>query len=419
MAPTNQGRREGGCRALSDGREASRQRASARFRSRRSKGASCAASLAGVLPALLSCALLLSPLAAHATSLAQSGRVKPPTTAAEKRGESGDRGAPRVGPIAEPPEASKQGGLSGRIEKPRPANADSPTGGGRVNPASEDEEATDEDVVRISSNLVPLPVSVVDPRGEAVTDLRLEDFELLVEGQPRPLAELSRAVAPANIVLLFDNSWSLNAARSFQKQAAIRFFKTTLRPIDRAAVYSLSTAPELVQPLTSDVGALIRTIESFSKPEGATALFDTLDHAAEYLDESTGRKIVIIVSDGTDTVSRLDFDRTLARLVRNHIQVYAVRIGHSDNTNLRDLAGEHRFREFAAHTGGAVYTPRSKADFDRAFREIAADLSQQYILSYYPSDDARDGRFRPITLRVKNHPAHTVRTRKGYYPPKG
>nr|MDQ3806500.1 VWA domain-containing protein [Acidobacteriota bacterium] len=277
------------------------------------------------------------------------------------------------------------------------------------------EEVDEEDVVRVGTNLVPLPAFVYDARGRAVTDLQLKDFELVVDGEARPLGELSRSETPANVALLFDNSGSLTSARAFQKQAAARFFQTALRPVDRAAVYSISTTPELAHPLTNDFRALVRTVESFGKPEGGTAFFDTVAEAAEYLRRTSGRRVIIVVSDGTDTVSELDFDTTLARLLAAHCQVYAVRVGHSDNTNLRDLAGERRLQEFAAQTGGAIYAPQTRADYEEAFQQIAADLRQQYVLSYYPAGDSADGRFHTFTLRVAARPDLRVRTRKGYY----
>jgi Ca-activated chloride channel homolog len=262
-----------------------------------------------------------------------------------------------------------------------------------------------------------LPAFVTDAQGRAVGDLQLKDFELLVDGQPREIAELSRAETPITMVMLFDNSSSLRAAasRQFEKEAAAGFFRNVMRPVDRAAIVSVSSYPELAQRLTGEVGALVRTVVGFARPEGATALFDAVAYAAEYLRLHRGRKVLVIVSDGTDTISELDFDETLARALALNCQIYAVRTGHSDNTNLRDLAGERRLQEFAAQTGGAVYVPRNRAELRQAFAQIAADLAQQYVLSYYPTADPSDGRFRKFTLRVNKRAGLQVRTRKGYY----
>jgi VWFA-related protein/TonB family protein len=278
------------------------------------------------------------------------------------------------------------------------------------------EEVDAADVVRISSNLVTVPASVVDEQGRAVIDLKLEDFELRVDGQPKEISELGRSETPVRMAVLFDNSMSLSAAREFEKKAAIKFFRSVLRPIDQAAIYSIWTVPIFVQPFTSDVRALVRTIERFGDPEdGATALFDTVAQAADYLRPHQGRKVIIIISDGADTLSNIDFLTSLKKVMTADVQVYAVQTGQLENANLYNLSAHHRLQEYASQTGGAVYVPRLTTDLDTAFSQISADLSQQYVLSYYPQDARNDGRFRTISLRVKTRPNTRVRARKGYY----
>jgi TonB family protein len=217
----------------------------------------------------------------------------------------------------------------------------------------------------------------------------------------------------------------LSAAREFEKQAAIRFFRSVLRPIDRAAIYSVATDVTLVQPLTNNVSTLVRTIEHFAKPEGATRLLDAIAEAATYLRPYPGRKVIVIVSDGEDTLSELDFDTTLRKTLGADCQVYAVQTkqieyvmltGQTSNANLQALAAERRMQDLTSHTGGALYTPFQTSDLDLAFSQIASDLAQQYILSYYPTDDRADGRFRTISVRVHTRPNMRVRARRGYYP---
>jgi Ca-activated chloride channel homolog len=274
----------------------------------------------------------------------------------------------------------------------------------------------DTDVVKVSSHLVPVPATVLDARGVAVTNLKLEDFELTVDGQTKPISEITRTESPVRLAMLFDNSGSLDFARDFEKRAAIRFFHYVLRPVDQAAIYSVSTNIVLAQPMTSDLGRLQQTIESFLKPEGATSLYDAIFDALAYLKPFQGRRVIVIVSDGRDTTSRdeHDFEGTLRRLSSDECQVYVVQTGVYDNANVRDLAAERRMQEFAAQTGGAAYIPRTIEDLDKTFAQISADLAQQYVLSYYPDMDKRDGKYHLITVKVKA-PANTrVRARRGF-----
>ncbi|HKG15083.1 MAG TPA: VWA domain-containing protein [Pyrinomonadaceae bacterium] len=283
--------------------------------------------------------------------------------------------------------------------------------------ASQDDEAVDEnDVVRVESNIVLIPASVVDFRGRAITDLRADDFELKIDGELKPIGDLSRAETPVNIAFLFDNSASLSAAREFEKQAAVRFFQSVVRPIDRAAVYSISTTPTLSQGLTNDVTRLVRTIQNFGKPDGATALFDALAQAADYMRPLAGRKVLVLVSDGTDTVSDANFEDAVNRALLAECQVYVVQTRQVEEPSLHDTVSEQRMYKLSEQTGGAVFIPQSVEDLDAAFSQISLDLSQQYLLSYSPQDERKDKFFRFISLRVKTRQNLRVRARKGFYP---
>jgi VWFA-related protein len=297
--------------------------------------------------------------------------------------------------------ADRQGRSASPIADPSNMNSDEESGG----------------VVRVSSNLVPVPTTVVDNQGVAITNLELKDFELRVDGQLAQINEISRSETPVRLVMLFDNSDSVTLSRELEKHAAVRFFQNVLRPVDQAAIYSISTNAELVQPMTNSVELLQRTIESFGRPNGSTSLNDGIFAALLYLKSYAGRRVIVIVSDGRDTTSRLpehDFDATLQRLRGDECQIYVVQTGLYDSANLRDLAAERRMEEFAAQTGGAVYIPRTVEDLEAAFAQIAADLAQQYILSYYPALDKRDGRYHLLAVRVKTKANLRVRARKGF-----
>ena len=279
-----------------------------------------------------------------------------------------------------------------------------------------DKVVSSDEVLRVSSHLVPVPTTVVDGRGAAITNLRLEDFELVIDGEPKTISDIYRAESPVRLAMLFDNSGSLDKSRDFEKRAAERFFRSVLRPADQAAIYSVATTVELSQPMTNNVTLLERTIESFGKPEGATSLYDGIFAALNYLKPYSGRRVIVIVSDGRDTTSREDhdFEATLQRLSSDECQVYVVQTGLYDNANVRDLTAERRMQAFATQTGGESYVPRSVSDLDETFAQIAADLAQQYILSYYPGPEKRDGKYHQIVVHVKAKQGTRIRARKGF-----
>lgn len=334
------------------------------------------------------------------TSSAQSGRQKSSPTPTPKT-----ISGPSV--LTAPP-----------TPKPSPASTPAP-------------KKNDDDVIKVNSVLVPIPVSVLDASGKAVTNLKLTDFELKIDGKVVEIDEMTRSEMPIQLAMLFDNSSSILIARDFEKDAAVRFFKRVIRPEkDKAALFSVADVTRLEQPLTANIGSLTQAIGLFAEPKGATALLDGIIEVAEYLKSANGRRVVVIVSDGEDTYS--DLKTTLEDVVKalqvNDCQVYVVKTKDFENykrtgirggnANIRALTAERRMIEITEQTGGAVYSPIDEKEMKDAFDRISAELTQQYILSYYPDDAAeKSGEFRTISLAVKGKNL-SVRTRKGYYVPK-
>ncbi|HEX8267990.1 MAG TPA: VWA domain-containing protein [Pyrinomonadaceae bacterium] len=341
-----------------------------------------------------------------ASSFAQSGRIKLPSE--EK---------PRPRPSIELPS----------IQIPvKPSASPSPT------PAAQKTNSNDDDdVLRVESVLIPIPVSVTDAAGRTVQNLKASDFELKVDGVAQEISEVSRSETPIRLALLFDNSGSVRIAREFEKKAALGFLRRVLRPgKDQAALYSFAGDIERAQKLTDNLSALTHAIELFPPPEGGTKLLDTVSEAAFYLDENAtdGRRVIVLISDGADNLSDYKLEEVVRQAQVANCQIYVVKTTDFENfqrtgnrtasANVWDLAAERRMQELAAQTGGAVYSPLDERELDAAFARIAAELSEQYILSYYPNDTKADGKFRQIALRVPGKQNLTVRTRKGYYVPK-
>lgn len=315
-------------------------------------------------------------------------------------------------PKPTPSRTSQDAGRTPTPDKSKPKTT------GSQNPKTGEQEIDESDIVRVTSTLVPIPATVVDAGGTAVTGLRLEDFELRVDGLVRPISDMTRAETSVKLVMLFDNSGSVYLSREFEKRAAKRFFRRVLRPLDEAAIYSIESDSYLAQPLTRDLVRLEYTIDSFGQPSGSTSLFDAIVDAAVYLRPYEGRKVLVVVSDGIETTSRNDFETTLKQVLAFDCQIFVVQTGLYDDANLRALAAERRMEQLSGQTGGAVYIPRSTAELELAFQNIAADLAQQYVLSYYPGSERRDGSFHVIDLRVKARKDLRVRARRGYYSPK-
>ncbi|MBX3243774.1 MAG: VWA domain-containing protein [Acidobacteria bacterium] len=344
-------------------------------------------------------------LLAFADLSAQSGRVKPSET-------------PEARPTPQHPGNYSPTNERSRVVVAGKQPTPTPT------PRSTDDE---EDVIKVESTLVPIPVSVIDQNGRALRDLCLSDIELFIDGKLVEIGEMTRSDSPVRLAMLFDNSGSVLAARKFEIDAAARFFERVLRPDkDLGSLFSVATVTRLEQPLTANRDILASAIRAFPPPEGATALMDGIQLAANYLKDIAGRRVIVIVSDGDDTKTDTTFERALRTAQLANCQIFIVQTtgfenfirtgSRSGNANIRSLAAERRMQSFANQTGGAVFMPIDQRELDMAFDQISADLSEQYVLSYYPDDDkGKTGEFRQIEVRVKNRTGLTIRARKGYY----
>ena len=240
------------------------------------------------------------------TSFAQSGRRKPSPTPTPQT-------------------------ISGPSVKNLPAQVVSPDPTPTPKPAAKDES---DEIIKVNSVLVPIPVSVLDASGKAVTNLKLSDFELKIDGKAVEIGDLARNETSIRLAMLFDNSSSVLIARDFEKEAAVRFFRRVIRPDkDKAALFSVADTTRLEQPITSNVASLTQAIDLFPEPKGATALLDGIIEVAEYLKSTNGRRVVVIVSDGEDTYS--DLKTTLEDVIRslqiNNCQVYVVKTKDFEN----------------------------------------------------------------------------------------
>jgi Ca-activated chloride channel family protein len=289
----------------------------------------------------------------------------------------------------------------------------------------------DQEVIRINSDLVTVITTISKKTRNDAIDLKQEDFEIVEDGTPQEISNFARdAEQPLNIVLLFDTSLSVAKRLDFERRAAAKFFERVLRLGDRAALFSVSTDVVLMQDFTNRVPQLVQAMKGL-KAQGATSLYDAIYLAADYLKDSRGRRIIIMVSDGGDTTSHKGLLEVLNKVQQCDALIYSIFTGNlSPSQNLRDLAAERALDTFAAETGGEVFRPRvppelageeadaySLRELEFAYNSLAEQLRTQYILGFYSTNEKRDGSFRKLNVRIKK-PGYSARTRSGYYAPK-
>ena len=314
------------------------------------------------------------------------------------------------------------------------------------------------DVIKTTSNLVMVPVSVTDQTGQAVQGLKVPDFRLEEEGKQQEISGIGDPEqVPLAIALLFDVSSSTSQKGFFasQQNAAATFLKLVMKPTDRAAIFTITGEATMVQPLASaeTSAAKMLTIPSATTPV-PTAFYDTVAAAAKYLADnapSNYRRVIVVLSDGDDNFSsqirdlsvasanaivngkettagiRSGLQRALQRAVTEtqkrvqqaDIIFYSVNPGGpSIKLNQIAMRAEQGMESIAEVTGGTAFVPDSDADLERVFRQVAAELRGQYLLQYYGDSTAPAGQFRRITVAVPARNDVRVRARQGYYPKK-
>jgi Ca-activated chloride channel family protein len=287
-----------------------------------------------------------------------------------------------------------------------------------------------EEIIRINSGLVSIPVTVTDGEGKQVLGLSPTDFILNIDGQDTEIDEFATAESPAKMAFLLDNSSSVISARNFERRASARFLQTVLRPgTDAAALFSVSTEWKIEQPLVSDVSRLVRAVERMPPPIGATALLDAIMGAVEFLKGEDGRKVIVIISDGEDTVSDTPFNDLLRTLQSTSIQLFVIKTTAYENfkrtgsrvisENIRQLTAERRIQDMVRQTGGESFSPVDDQELESAFQAIALELRRQYVLGYYPGTESEGTiGFRRIAVRLRDGTDYKIRTRAGYLGPR-
>lgn len=273
-------------------------------------------------------------------------------------------------------------------------------------------------VFRVDVRLVRMLVTVKDVRGSLVGGLNREDFTVTDNGVPQEIALFERQTEqPLSIALLVDCSRSTAKERRYEIDSVRRFLKSLFsegNPADSIALYSFNTEVSLESSWTRNLRRLESALGRL-KSEGATALFDAIYLSAENLEDRPGRRIVVVVSDGGDTASRVRFEQALEALHRADAVLYSILVVPVAGDAGRNVRGENALTTLSQWTGGRIFFPSTGAPLDQAFSEILRDLRTQYLIGYYPREvpPSKD-RFHRVSVKV-NRPNHTVTARNGYF----
>src|SRR6266550_6588939 len=280
-------------------------------------------------------------------------------------------------------------------------------------PAHQDKQDQD-DVVRVSTDLVVVNVTVLDKDGKFVPRLKGTDFRIFEDGAEQKIATFSAEETPFAAAILLDTSGSMESRLTLGRGAAIRFLDG-LRDEDVAAVYNFDVKVEQIQDFSPgrDLPAKAFTL----KTKNLTSLNDAVLQAAVDLGKrEEKRRAIVVLSDGGENSSRASSDKALERALQVGATVYAVNMGAQGAQ--RDIQASGILRNFAEKSGGRYVDSPGGQTLRDAFAAIAEELGHQYTIAYRPMNRAHDGKWRSIDLKV-SRAGLSVRTRNGYRSPKG
>ncbi len=331
----------------------------------------------------------------------------------------------------------------------------------------------DDEVIKVESRLVVVPVSVLDANGQAVLGLTAKDFRVLEENRLQEVAEVSPAEkVPLEIIILFDISASTDTMFQFEQETAAQFLKNVMRPEDRATIFTVGEKITLIQGReTAEKSAV--AIKSIQPTKEQTAFYDSVGFAADYLQKNSPqgrRRVILMISDGEDTNSqgilkaiwnaerkvtdgelsgtKLRELRVKARdeaKVKEQAKVlkglqnadtvfYSINpAGNSIQLNKMSRFGQENLKRFADDTGGTAFLPKflpttSKDELQNAgnarrnaeilqqiFRQLTNELQAQYLIQYYSDTDFPLNRYVKLNIGLQNPRNFRIRARQGYF----
>ena len=277
-------------------------------------------------------------------------------------------------------------------------------------------------MIHAETRLVNLPVNVTDAQGAPVGGLGRDDFEILEDGKPQKTAIFeTETKTPLSVVLAIDTSESTLRNERLEKESAKKFVRALMRSQDEFDVMEFSDNVRELVSFTNDANRIDKGLSELGRGD-ATALYDAIYLASQRLGETSGadgrRRVLVLITDGGDTVKGVHYAQALEQAQRAAAMVYSLIIVPVWADAGRNTGGEHALIQMGLDTGGKYYYVEDAKDLSPALAKVSDDLRTQYLLGYYSPTRNKDTSFRSITIRMKD-PAlrekYTLRYRNGYY----
>ena len=277
--------------------------------------------------------------------------------------------------------------------------------------------------IRSGVELVELNVTVTDGAAKYVPGLTQDDFEVYEDGAKQKLTFFSATQQPISLAILLDTSASMEERMGIAQEAAIGFTRQ-LHKEDQAEVIDFDSQVRVLSPFTSDGASLEKAIKA-TTANGSTSLYNAVYIALKDLKKvkaaSTAeirRQAIVLLSDGDDTSSLIEFDQVLDLAKRSETVIYCIGLRQGEIARREFKEAEFVLKQLSTETGGRAYFPTDARELAKIYQAIWDELSSQYSMAYSSANPKRDGAWRRVQVRV-TRPGLTARTKLGYYGPAG
>ena len=284
--------------------------------------------------------------------------------------------------------------------------------------ATKDNDPETDVTFKADANVVTVDVAVVDPDGRPIPNIPRANFRILEEKVPQTITQYSVGEAPMTVAMVVEFSARYQSYYSrgwTQTLSAAYSFAQTLKPDDYLAIISYDLKTEILSDFTNDRRKTQEALSMLRIPGFSESnMFDALADTAERMSKIEGRKAILLIASGIDTFSRLTYDKARRKLQDAGVPIYSMSIlqvermmaegsgGMSPEANLDFLQADNELKTFAKETGGQAYFPRFQAEMPGVFQTISQALRNQYSLGYSSNNQAKDGKFRKITVQLVN-----------------
>ena len=277
--------------------------------------------------------------------------------------------------------------------------------------------------IRSGVELVSLNVTVTDGGGKYITDLTEQEFEVFEDGAKQKLTFFSRTQLPISLALLLDTSASMDERMGIAQEAAIGFARQ-LQKDDQAEVIDFDSQVRILQAFTNDAATLEKAIRQ-TTPNGSTSLYNAIYISLKELKKVRAagasdirRQAIVLLSDGDDTSSLIEFEEVLDLAKRSETAIYAIGLRAGEIQRREFKEAEFVLKQLANETGGRAYFVNDARELQKIYQTIWDELSSQYSVAYSSANPKRDGAWRRIQVRLLR-PNTAARTKAGYYGPTG